>query len=67
MESVSKYFINGASVCNMHALLAGPIIMCFCSFCKEIAEGVRLKMLAFAYPSNILSLNVLAVVSILRN
>ena len=67
MVSVAKYFINAACVCNMRALLAGPVIMCFCSFCKEMAEGVRLKMLAFASPANVLSLKVLAVVSILRN
>ena len=51
-----------------HVLLAGPlIIICFCSFCREMAEGVRLKMLVFASPANILYLNFLVVVSILRN
>ena len=67
MVSVSKCFIIAACFCNMHALLAGPLIICFCSFYREMAEGVRLKMLAFASPTNILYLNFLVVVSILRN
>ena len=43
------------SLLLQHVLLAGPLIIrYFCSFCREMAKGVRLKMLAFASPANIL-------------
>jgi len=37
------------------------------SVCREVAEGARLKTVAFATPANILYLSIFVLVSILSN